>query len=409
MKNKKILLLAFVGLLLITIPLTLFLTQKKQETRTRANASTTLSFTPDSTATPIQKKIGDPISIDIMVTPGTNLVTFVRFQVKFDTTKLTLADTNPFVPNTAAFPTTIEGPIASTNMLAASISVGSDPTKAIQTTTKLGTLNLKAIGATGSTPTQVIFTALSEALSAGANEQAAENILSTTIPANITINDNGSPTITEGPISTPSATVTPAPTLASTTLKFNLLLHGIGSSGDNPNPGGSSLSNKNPLHPQRDFIVTLINTDNQPVASIPGSIIYNPSQGNFISIVDLGPTFQTGNYNIKVKSDRYLRKIVPGIINIEKLKENAVPQTALVAGDVKADNVLNILDYNILLNCGYGAINPLPVADPNAIYNSSFCKSHEPFRTNADLDDNGIVNGADYNLFLRELSVQNGD
>jgi hypothetical protein len=186
-------------------------------------------------------------------------------------------------------------------------------------------------------------------------------------------------------------------------------LHGVGNAGDNPNPKGSSLSNKNPLHPQRNLSVVLIDTNNQPVKTLTASLAYIADKGSFQSIIDLGSGFPKGSYNIKIKSDRYLRKQIPGIINIEAMKDNKVPQTALIAGDIKDDNTLNILDYNILRDCGYGAINPIPLADPNAPYNSNDCKAHGNFRPNSDLEDNGIINSADYNLFLRELSVQNGD
>ncbi len=408
--NKKIFILTLIGIILMTIPLTVLLTLRKQETRSRANASTSLSFTPVSTiSAPIQKNIGDTFSVDIMVDPGTSLVSFVKFQIKYDPTKIALENTNAFVLNTIAFPIMIEGPITTSNTLAASVSIGSDPTKVIQTTTRLGTLNFKAVGATADTPTQITYTGITQTLSAGSNEQAGENTLSTTIPANIEIIDTSYPTITVIPTNTPSPTMTPYPNTTSTTLKFNILLHGVGSSGDNPNPQGSSLSNKNPLHPQRNIDITIMDGNNQPVSSLTGSIIYNTNQENFLGIVDLGQTFITGNYSIKIKSDGYLRKLVPDILRIETLKENSIPQTTLVAGDVKTDNILNVLDYNILLDCGYGAIDPLPLADPNAIYNSSDCKAHEPFRPNTDLEDNGIINSPDYNLFLRELSVQNGD
>lgn len=228
-------------------------------------------------------------------------------------------------------------------------------------------------------------TNITEAIAAASSGQASRNVLSTTATKNITTNDN-----------------------TSTTLKLDLLLHGVGSAGDNPNPD-SSLSNKNPLHPRRNFDITIIDSNNQTVKNTTGSIIYNAGSGNFTGTVDLGPSFPTGNYNIKIKSDRYLRKMTPGIINIETMKENNIPQTALVAGDIKTDNVLNVLDYNILRDCGYGEIEPLPLEDPNAVYNTKNCKSHESYRANIDLDDNGIINSPDYNLFLRELSVQNGD
>lgn len=531
--KKKILLLILMAILLISIPLTLLFTQKKQETQTRASGSTTLKFAPDSTpSSPIQAKLGDPISIDIMVNPGSNLVSFVRLQVKFDPAKVALADTNAFVPNAAAFPVTIEGPVTASDTLAVSVSVGSDPTKSIQQITKLGTLNFKAIGPTTNEPTQITYTTLSQALSASQNDQAAENILSTTVPAYITVSHEAiSPTVTtpassctpnstnfyanltgagvtprtnsegsaivsiglattagfanaitttenialdqvislniyspsitgnplilfnnpnggsftsphnlnnfalpanvlsdmrngtaylilgtkqlpngeiQGPI-TCTNPVTAAPTSAVTSLNLNILLHGIGSAGDNPNPNGNSLSNKNPLHPQRNITVTLIDSNNQEVASRTDSITFNTAGGNFTGLIDLGTSFNPGNYNLKIKTDKYLRKLVSGIINIKAMTNNDVPQTALVAGDVKDDNILNVLDYNILLDCGYGAINPLPLADPASVYNSSYCISHNEFRPNTDLDDNGIIDSSDYNLFLRELSVQNGD
>ena len=403
MKSKKLFLstLICVCLLLISIALTLKFTRQKQDTRTRANASTTLSFTPESSATnPIQKNVGESMPLAITINPGNNLVTFVRFQVKYDPAKITLETTNPFIPNTAAFPITIEGPVLSTGMIAASVSIGSDPTKVVQKPTTLGTLNFKAVSTTEGTPTQITYTTLAHALSAGPNEQAGENVLSGTTPATITINTLSS---------TPSSTLSPIPTGNSTTLKIDLLLHGVGNAGDNPNPKESSLSNKNPLHPQRDLSVTIIDSNNEPISTQSGSIAYNAGQGNFTTELDLGPSFPTGNYSIKIKSDRYLRKQTSGIISIQNLKQNTAPQTALVAGDVKSDNILNALDYNILLDCGYGAIKPLPIADPNSLFSSQFCKSHEPYKANADLEDNGIVNSSDYNLFLRELSVQNGD
>jgi hypothetical protein len=403
MKHKKFYLLVSITLLLIiSITITIKLAQQKQETRSSANnASATLVLTPNSSTTnPIQKNVGDSIPLDIAINPGDNLVTFVRFQVKYDPTKVSPHTANPFAPNIAAFPSTIEGPASDAGTIAASVSVGSDPTKAIQKPTTVGTLNFKAIGGTGNTPTQITFTTLTQVLSAGSGQQASENILSSTTPATIAIN---------GQTATPSGTLSPMPTGNSTTLEINLLLHGVGAAGDNPNPKGSNLSNKNPLHPQRDLSVTIIDSNNQPIGTQSGSIVYDNDQGNFTTSLNLGPSFPTGNYSLKIKSDRYLRKQTPGIITITNLKKNTAPQTALVAGDVKSDNVLNILDYNILLDCGYGEIEPLPIADANSTYFSKTCASHDPYKPSADLDDNGTVNSHDYNLFLRELSVQTGD
>lgn len=408
--NTKHLVLALTGLMLLSIPLTLFLNRNKQELRSRANASTTLSFTPASSIqNPISKNVGDAIPLDLIVDPGNNMVTFIKFQVKFDPSKLAV-DTTSFSPNVNKFPSTIEGPVTGSDTLSVAVSIGGDPTKAIQEKATVGTLHFKALSPTSDTPTQITFTSVSQVLSSSPSDQASENVLSTTTPAHIKIAGNTTITTAPTPTTIPTVSLTPGPTGISTRLKFDILLHGIGSSGDNPNPSGSSLSNKDPLHPQRDFLVDITDSNNQPVINtVASTISYNKTSGSFTGEIDLGPSFPQGTYSIKIKSERYLRKLIAGIITIKSLQTNSAPKTALVAGDIKDDNTLNVLDYNILLDCGYGSLNPLPLADPNSIYNSSFCKSHNNFRQYTDLNDNGIVDSRDYNLFLRELSVQNGD
>jgi hypothetical protein len=404
--TRKNVLYALVAIIALSVPLTIGILQRQQETRSRANASTTLSFTPISTAAPLQKSKGDIISLDLMVTPGTNLITFVKFQLTYDPSKLEPVSPDAFTLNKDAF-LSKDGPIISSGSLLASASVGSDPTKAIKIPTKVGTIQFRAIGGTGSIPTTVTFASSTQALSAATQDQAAENVVSTTSPANIIIADNAT---------TPSGTVTPsaAPTNAvaptGTPLRFDLFLHGVGSSGDNPNPKGSDLSNKNPLHPQRNLMIEVYDTNNQLVTSVSGalSLNYNDGNGDFIGTIDLGANFKAGNYNLKVKTDRYLKRRVPGIQLIQPGKDNSIPPTDLVAGDINGDNFLNVIDYNAFLDCGYGDLEPLPIVDPNSRFNSSACQAHKPPEL-VDIDDNGVVNSADYNLFLRELSVQNGD
>lgn len=408
MKNIS---LAVIALLLVAaIPLTVVYLQNKQQTQSKASASTRFYFIPDSSSTnPLQKNVGDTISLDMMVDPGSNLVTFVRFQVQFDPTIIGLPASQAFVPNASAFPKMVEGPVTDPGgAIAGSLDVGSDPTKAIQKPTKVGTFTFKALAATSGNPTVIKFGPLAQALSSGSNDQAGENVLATATPADIVI--GGSSTITPPPGSTgtPGVTISPAPTGQTTTVSFTILLDGIGNRGDNPNPGGSSLSNKNPLHPQRNLSVQIFNSQNQQVTNTTTPIIYDANAGDFTGQLDLGPSFPAGNYNIKVKTDSYLRKLVSGIINIQQLQDNPVTQTALVAGDINGDNILNVLDYNALLDCGFGDIEPLPMADPNSTFNAQVCQAHTP-AANVDLDDNGIINSADYNLFIRELSVQNGD
>ncbi|MBU3978891.1 hypothetical protein KKE68_04285, partial [Patescibacteria group bacterium] len=408
-KKQLAIIISLLIIFAIGAPLTLFILNKQQETRSRANVSTSLSFFPNSTINaPIQKNIGDPVSIDIMVNPGLNLISFVRFQIKYDPSKLALANINAFVPNTTAFPNTIEGPITTNDTLAASVSIGSDPTKVIQTTTKLGTLNFKAIGTTGDTPTQITYTALTQTLSTESNDQASENSLSTTTPAIIAIisptptpQPTNTPTPTPRPTSTPTprptSTPTPTPTPAITRLSITIYHHGIWDSGDNTNPTNTSLSNKNPVHKTINADLELFNTANQLVAQGHGPITYATKSGNFQgTIIGIYPdTFPSGQYYLKVKTNFHLRKRVPGILTIIAGQKNTIPAATLITGDANNDNMLNILDYNSILNC-YSDLAP-----------AAACNDIQK-KTASDINDDGAVNQFDYNLFLRELATQPG-
>ena len=210
--GKKLFLIGFIIILLVGIPITIYFLQKQQETRSRAAKSTTLKFSPDSTTTaPIQAKIGEAIPLDIMVDPGTNLVSYVKLQISYDSDKLATASADAFAPNTVAFPTVLEGPIYSPGKIEISMSVGSDPTKAIQTLTKAGTVNLTALANTADgQPTLVTYGITTQVLSIGSTDQASENVLSTTVPATIIIGAGAGPSGTGVPIPTGS----PTPTLA---------------------------------------------------------------------------------------------------------------------------------------------------------------------------------------------------
>ena len=74
----------------------------------------------------------------------------------------------------------------------------------------------------------------------------------------------------------------------------------------------------------------------------------------------------------------------------------------LIAGDVDNNNILNINDYNILLSC----VSSPVVAN---IDNHALCNTNANYLKLSDLEDNGAVDQFDYNLFLREYAVQNGD
>jgi Mg-chelatase subunit ChlD len=203
------------------------------------------------------------------------------------------------------------------------------------------------------------------------------------------------PTLTPTPM--PTATTAPTPTGAWTSISLTVFQHGIGNSGDNSNPDQFSLSNKNPLHTSIPADIQVYNVNNQLVASGAGVISYDPTTGNYKSglICSGGNSFQTGKYNIKVKTAYHLRRLLPGIQTINVGQNNDMPAITLVAGDVNNDNQLNILDYNTLLGC-YSDLAAAPAC------------SDQTKKVASDLNDDGQVNQVDYNLFLREISTQPG-
>ena len=197
-------------------------------------------------------------------------------------------------------------------------------------------------------------------------------------------------------VPTPEPTNTPTPTTPLTQISLTVLLDGIGSRGDNANPTASSLSNKNPQHTVVPASLQLFNSQNQLLAQGTGNITYNSTAGDFTGSVFAGDFVNSGNYTLKIKTDKYLRKLVPGIQVITAGENNILPSVALVAGDSNNDNALNILDYNILLDC----YSDLTVAVD--------C-SNTAKKVSADFNDDGLVNQVDYNLFIREISTQPGE
>jgi Mg-chelatase subunit ChlD len=194
--------------------------------------------------------------------------------------------------------------------------------------------------------------------------------------------------------SAPSATPTLIP--SETILNITAFLHSIGNSGDNRNPDAFDFSNKTPKHPQRSVVVEVFDANNQPILQKQTTVLYASSSGNFKGTVGLGTNFVTGNYLVTIKTDRYLRALFPGIQTLTKGQTNTLPATTLIAGDTNGDNKLDILDYNNLLGCYTSEDQPT----------AKNCDDVKQLMT--DLNDDGSVDRYDYNLFLRELSVQAG-
>lgn len=223
--SNKFFLLGVVVFLLLTIPLTIFFIKKQQDVRTKAAASTTLSLSPASKSA----IVGQNFDLDVMVNPGgTNVISFIELHMTFDATKL---EALQVIPNSTAFPATLEAPVITPGNMSVSLGIGSDPTGGIQTATKVVTLSFRPLSPT-TEPTKVSFDRLkTKVLSLSTDDQPGENVLISASDASVTITgagagggtptptlQGGSPTPTSGvgtgPTPTPTqtgATSTPTP------------------------------------------------------------------------------------------------------------------------------------------------------------------------------------------------------
>jgi hypothetical protein len=216
---KKILLIGFIVVLLIAIPVTVFLVQQQNKTKSGAVAATTISILPPSQA-PIH--VGDDVNLNIQVNPATattsNLVSYVKFTILYDSTKLatdgaglvTNSTTNP----THVLPDILQGPVYGDGTISITLSAGGDPSQVVQQITNIGTITFKALATTDSGPTQITFGNDVQVWSLGSTAQSNENVLASANPAALTIIAGA--VVSPTPTATPTATPTPAPTATPT-------------------------------------------------------------------------------------------------------------------------------------------------------------------------------------------------
>src|ERR1035437_4936177 len=84
MSGKKILAIGFIFVLLVAIPLTVYLVQQQQKTKSSANQTTSLLLAPDhKTVNP-----GDLVTLAVNLGTGGNQVSWVKLIIKYDPSKL---------------------------------------------------------------------------------------------------------------------------------------------------------------------------------------------------------------------------------------------------------------------------------------------------------------------------------
>ncbi len=415
-KKKKFIAIGVILFLLVSVGLTVYIQQQQQRTRSKASANdVTLTFNPSSGSAAINDTFPVVLSVDV---PTSQQLTIsgVDVTLTFPQNDLQLISFDP--------------PARGSNYLSLPIIdiLGPEVTQANQT----GRVRYMA-GANEQTPpgSLIVGTFTFKRLTANtaaiafdaATTVTTENNASFTLDksasANFTVVQTVSPTeqVSQAPSApppSPTATTEPTPTLiaatntpmpptpsilptatlyptptfipGATVLNFpdNLTLSGIG-------------RNALVLNPQVPVTFEILDEDENPVLSNQsGYIEYKRSLGKFGGKLATNQVLQPGNYLVRLKADKYLSRTLPGIIPVTSNgpNEHTISTTVLLAGDISSDNKLDIDDYNRLVSCFGIKLNTPSCGE---------------FKDKADLDNDGDVDGVDYNIFITNLSHRTGD
>ncbi len=203
-----------------------------------------------------------------------------------------------------------------------------------------------------------------------------------------------SPSTTQSPSSALSPTTTLGPTLGSLAVHFE---------------GVDPLNNPSPLHQQREITLYFYKTqnfNNLPDYTLQTLVSFNSADpnGSFSnSAIDLS-SIPAGSYYLLVKSEEgslreevspQLFAISPGQTVLFNNGSGTSTPVNLPMGDLTNANSVSIPDYNIIIDC-FGVK-----------YTTTGCTNHNAsdkiIGLFADINDDGDVNGVDYNILLRNF------
>lgn len=216
---KKIFLIGFVFIILLVIPFTVYILQQQQQTKSKASPATTLEFVPPTIST----NVGKTFSVDILLTPNDNQVSFAKFEITYDGNKLQPTKelstdefegfklTNQNSLTNQGFTSILDGPNFTAGKITVAVSVGADPTKIIKSATKVARITFLVLpGSEGSTKIEFAKRPATQVLSVATNlDQSlvdSGNVLSSEpAPLNVTIASGASST-------PPVSSISPTPT-----------------------------------------------------------------------------------------------------------------------------------------------------------------------------------------------------
>lgn len=186
--------------------------------------------------------------------------------------------------------------------------------------------------------------------------------------------------------STLTQTITPtginaSPPAGGASIKITATLPAIGTA--------FTSDNKNPVRTQRPAQIQLVGPTNSSPITASGTLTFNGSAYTGYIII---PNVPAGNYQIKVKLDGTLYKVIPGVFTLSDTQSVNTPSVKLVNGDFNQDQVLDLLDYNIMLAC---------------VQKKPACS--QAMQTLSDLNSDGKITEADYSIFVRQFEIREGD
>ncbi len=215
--SKQFFLIGVLALLLVTIPLTLYFVKQQQDLRSSAAPSSNLTLVSSKPSV----AVGESFTVDVMLDPGQNIPSFIKFSLQFDPSKIIITQITPDPQNIS---TTLSGPDITENTASVEfginkiIDTGYDPSGDITQPFKVATIELEALEVTD-TPTEISFDfpGSTQVLSISTNDGPGENVLVNAAPTSITILAGGTtsptptsrPTISASPPASPTSNPTP--------------------------------------------------------------------------------------------------------------------------------------------------------------------------------------------------------
>jgi len=204
--------------LLIVIPVVLFFVKNQTSTRGSAAPTSTLSFI-DPTV--IADQCDNSKTARLVLNPGQNVVNRVALALKWDKTKFDVV----FTPNKTAFSDIAKDAVypPEGGSMTITLTIGPDVTKAISTTTDVGTVQIKPIAPTTKVDLEV-DPVNTKIFSLSGQDGAAENVLNpgglvplqVAITAKVCTDATVTPTVTDTQSQTSiTPTVTTQPTITS--------------------------------------------------------------------------------------------------------------------------------------------------------------------------------------------------